>query len=103
MPDFHESTADVRRWLAGLGAKDLSLLGDVADALKHAVLTQRLPREVEEAGQVLATGRGYGSGRYGEGKFGGLDEVWILGRSGPRALSAVIGSVRAAWRAVLFA
>jgi hypothetical protein len=93
---------EVREWIVTKGADDLALLGDVADALKHAVLTQWLPREVEEAGQVLAAGRGYGTGRYGEGKYGGVDEVWILGRSGTRSLSAVLQSVRTVWRKELF-
>lgn len=102
-PDFHERVDDVRDWMINNGARDLVLLGDVADALKHAVLTRRLPREVEEVGQVLTAGRGYGNGRYGEGKFGGVDEVWILARSGPRPLRSVLQSVRTAWEAVLFA
>lgn len=103
LPDFGGRVSDVRDWLLANGADDTTLLADAVDALKHAVLTQRLPREVEEAGQVVAVGRGYGTGRYGEGKFGGTDEVWIMARSGRRPLSSVLHAVNAVWEAKLFA
>ncbi len=103
LPDFNGKVKAVREWLgsnclASRGTNDVELLGDVADALKHAVLTQHLPREVEEAGQVLAVGRGYGTGGYGEGKYGGVNEVWILGRSGIRPLTSVLNSVSDLWQ-----
>lgn len=102
LPDFKDDVAATRRWLADLsrslsGESDVELLGDVADALKHSVLTRHLPREVEEAGQVLTIARGFGTARFGDGKFGGMDEVWILGRSEPRSLNAILDSVIAVW------
>ena len=100
-PAFKGSADDVRAWLLAEGASDLALLTDVADALKHAVLTRRLPREVEEAGQVLTASRGYGVGRFGEGKFGGVDEVWILAKSGQRPLNTLLRSVHRTWERVL--
>ena len=57
LPDFEGQVSRVRKLLQANGANDIMLLGDAADALKHAILTQRLPREVEEAGQVVAVGR----------------------------------------------
>ena len=78
---------------------DVALLGDVADALKHAILTRRLlRREVQENDEVLAIGSGYGELRYGEGKFGGVDQVLVLAKSGKRALSSILQNVIDAWR-----
>lgn len=102
LPDFKSSVTQVREFLQAKGAKDLAVLGDAADALKHAVLTHRLPREVEEAGQVLVVSRGYGVGRYGEGKFGGAEQVWLLARSGQRPLTSVLREVSAVWEGLLF-
>jgi hypothetical protein len=106
LPNFEGNVASVRKWLSELssqehGTNNVALLGDIADALKHAVLTYRLPREVEEAGQVLAVARRYGTGRYGEGKFSGVDEVWVLSRSGKRPLRSILSSVRAVWERAL--
>ena len=58
---------------------DVELCGDVADALKHAVLTQRLDvRQVRESDAVIALSTGYGELAFGEGKLGGV----ILNRPG---------------------
>ncbi len=78
---------------------DVGLLGDVADALKHAVLTRRvLLRQVATNDQVLVVASGYGDLPSGEGKFGGVDQVVVKASSGPRALSAVLQNVVDAWR-----
>lgn len=102
LPDFESSVAKVREFLQAKGAVDLIILGDAADSLKHAVLTYRLPRQVEEAGQVLVVSRAYGVGRYGEGSFGGGEQVWILARSGQRSLTSVLRGVSTVWEGVLF-
>lgn len=102
LPNFRSSVVQVRDFLQAKGAQDLVILGDAADALKHAVLTYRLPREVEEAGQVLVVSRGYGVGRYGEGKFGGAEQVWLMARSGQRPLASVLREVCAVWEGLLF-
>ncbi len=102
LPDFDSSVAKVREFLQAKGAIDLTILGDVADSLKHAVLTYRRPRQVEEAGQVLVVNRGYSVALYGEGKFGGDEQVWILARSGQRPLTSVLRGVSAVWEGVLF-
>lgn len=78
---------------------DVRLLGDVADALKHAVLTRNpQDRLVEANDAVLLTETGFGGGGYGEGKFGGAEQVIILSRAGRRALSGVLQNVVDAWR-----
>lgn len=102
LPEFKSSVTQVRKFLQAKGAIDLVILGDAADALKHAVLTYRLPREVEEAGQVLVVSREYGVGRYGEGKFSGTEQVWLLARSGKRPLTSVLRNVSAVWEGLLF-
>ena len=101
IPDFEGDVGKVRQWLKQYGADDVNLLRDVADALKHAVLNPDRPRDVPKAEAVIAIGRAYGAGRYGEGKFGGTDEVWIFANSGQRALSAILWSVRDAWTRAL--
>lgn len=107
LPRELSAPAEVSRWLSDYctmlrsddKAGDVSLLGDVADALKHAILTRRLDsREVSANEAVLVVGREYGVYRYGEGKFGGVDEVWVLAKSGGRALSCILQNVIDAWR-----
>jgi hypothetical protein len=109
LPPELTAPAEVSGWLSSYctmlrsdeRTNDVSLLGDVADALKHAILTRRLDsREVSANEAVLVAGREYGAHRYGEGKFGGLDEVWVLANSGARALSCILQNVIDAWRRV---
>jgi hypothetical protein len=77
---------------------DIELCGDVADALKHAILTRNLDvRQIRENDAVLALGTGYGELSYGEGKYGGTLQVLILANSGTRALSCVLQNVLDAW------
>jgi hypothetical protein len=106
LPEFNGNVRAALEHLAqtsrtNFGTSDVELLGDIADATKHSVLTRRLPREVEEAGQVLTIARGFGDGPYGEGKYGGVDEVWVLARSGRRPLSKILRSVQEAWVAAM--
>ena len=101
LPDFDGKISNVHQYLREHGASDIALLGDTADALKHSALTRRLPRQVEAVEQVVTVGRGYGIGRYGEGKFGGTEQVWILARSGQRALTSVLRDIRSAWENIL--
>jgi hypothetical protein len=94
-----------RKWVAqrctmlrSANIDDVSLLHDVADALKHAILTGRRNRDVSKNDQVLVVATGYGKLRYGEGKFGGTEQVLVLANSGTRALSSVLQNVIDAWR-----
>ena len=77
---------------------DVYLLGDVANALKHAILTQFPGRDVHENDEVLVVASGYGQLRFGEGKFGGVEQVLVLAKSGTRVLSSVLQNVIDAWR-----
>jgi hypothetical protein len=78
---------------------DVELCGDVADALKHAILTRNVDvRQIRENDAVLALGTGYGELSYGEGKYGGTQQVLVLATSGTRALSSVLQNVVDAWR-----
>ena len=77
---------------------DIELCKDVADALKHAVLTRDVDaRQIRENDAVLALGTGYGELSFGEGKFGGTQQVLVLANSGTRALSSVLQNVLDAW------
>jgi hypothetical protein len=78
---------------------DVELCGDVADALKHAILTRNVDvRQIRENDAVLALGNAYGELSYGEGKYGGTQQVLVLANSGTRALSSVLQNVIDAWR-----
>jgi hypothetical protein len=78
---------------------DVELCGDIADALKHAILTRNVDvRQIQENDAVLALGTGYGELSYGEGKYGGTQQVLVLANSGTRALSSVLQNVVDAWR-----
>jgi hypothetical protein len=121
--DYQQAEADLSR--AALGGDKMEIqraslralrLGGVAVLYLHHFadmvarrtpsgltdFSKRVPREVEEAGQVLIARRGYGRGAFGEGKFGGVDEVWILARSGQRPLTEVLTFVRDVWAKALF-
>jgi hypothetical protein len=98
---------DVVRWLSQFcvmmrtdrKVDDVSLLRDVADALKHAILSRHLDeRQVSANEAVLVIATGFGEMSYGEGKYGGADQVVIATRSGKRALSSVLQNVIDAWR-----
>jgi len=78
---------------------DVDLCGDVADALKHPILTRNLDaRQIRGSDAVLALSTGYGELAYGEGKYGGTQQVLVLANSGTRALSSVLQNVIDAWR-----
>jgi hypothetical protein len=101
------SARELWRWVSGhctmlrtdRHVADVELCGDVADALKHAILTRNVDvRQIRENDAVLALGTGYGELSYGEGKSGGMQQVIILANSGTRALSSVLQNVIDAWR-----
>lgn len=104
------SLRDLRRWVSkhctmlrdeNRPVADVELCGDVADALKHAVLTQRLDvRQVRESDAVITLSTGYGELAFGEGKLGGVVQVIVVANTGVRALSSVCQNVVDAWRRV---
>jgi hypothetical protein len=97
---------ETRSWLenhctslrSGIHIADVSLLGAVADALKHSVLSSD-ERDVSASDQVLVVAKDYGEGLYGEGMMGGL-EVRVKAKSGSRALSGILQNVVDAWHRV---
>ena len=79
--------------------RDVELCRDVADALKHAILTINVDaRQIRENDAVIALSRGHGEPGFGEGKYGGTQQVIVLAISGTRALSSVLQNVIDAWR-----
>jgi hypothetical protein len=107
LPGELSSLGELRRWVSehctmlrtDRSVPDVELCGDVADALKHAILTRNLDaRQIRENDAVLALGTGYGELSYGEGKYGGMQQVLVLANSGTRALSSVLQNVVDAWR-----
>jgi hypothetical protein len=107
LPREISSAGELRRCVSGhctmlrsdRNVADLELCGDVADALKHAILTRNLDaRQIRENDAVLALSTGYGKLSFGEGKYGGTQQVIVLADSGERALSSVLQNVIDAWR-----
>lgn len=77
---------------------DVALLRDVAEAFKHHKLDRKNARVVG-ADAVVACQSGYGRLGFGEGKFGGTDQVVITESDGSqRALTSVLQNVIDAWR-----
>lgn len=110
LPDDVRSVAEVQQWLAAncrmlrtdADSLDVSLLGDIADALKHSHLTRRLDeRDVATRDAVVVVGSGFGTLGYGEGKYGGIDQVLILANSGTRPLTSILQNVIDAWRTAM--
>ena len=80
---------------------DVELLRDVADAFKHHRLDRQNTR-VRVSTDILSKGTGFGQGRFGEGKYGGIEQVVITTTDGDRrALSAVLQNVFDAWMSLL--
>ncbi len=80
---------------------DVALLRDVADAFKHHKL-DRPNATVAGAEAMIMTGTGWGKLRYGEGKWGGTEQVIVERKSGDqRALSSVLQNVHDAWLTLL--
>ncbi len=106
LPDEIADLKGLRIWLSkycmmlrtNKSAEDVALLGDVADALKHAILTMRLhERDVSANDAVIIIGTGYGELAFGEGKYGGIEQVLVKAKSRTRALSCVVQNVIDAW------
>jgi hypothetical protein len=107
LPGELRSPGELRRWVSehctmlrtDRQLPDVELCRDVTDALKHAILTRNLDaRQIRENDAVLALGTGYGELSFGEGKYGGIQQVIVLANSGTRALSSVLQNVIDGWR-----
>lgn len=96
-----------REWLEkledthpNLPIPDVRLLGDVVDALKHARL-QNSKREVVDRKAVLIAGTGWGELGRGEGKWGGAEQILIVGKNRTRPLLEVLDQVMAIWAGII--
>jgi hypothetical protein len=80
---------------------DVALLRDVANAFKHHKL-DRPNATVDGVDAIIMTGTGWGKLRWGEGKWGGAEQVIVERKSGDqRALSSVMQNVFDAWLTLL--
>ena len=80
---------------------DLTLLGAVVDAYKHAELNNK-KRPVTSNRATVVTATGFGELAYGEGNYGGIDQVIVrINDGGSRALSSMLQNVIDMWRTAL--
>jgi hypothetical protein len=80
---------------------DVGLLRDVADAFKHH-RPDRANARVRVSTDVTPIGSGFGMMRWGEGKYGGAEQVVVTTNDGgKRALSSVLQNVFDAWMTLL--
>jgi hypothetical protein len=85
----------------GAPVADVSLLRDVADALKHH-RPDRPSTTVLASTDIATVSMGFGQMRFGEGKFGGVEQVVVTAKNGDlRALSSVLQNVFDAWMTLL--
>lgn len=112
LPSHVQGLSGVRQWaqtthckmLRGAPVDDLELLGDVADAFKHFELThpRTTARKVTSAKATITTGAGWGEIGFGEGKYGGAEQVVVTQLNGrKRAMSSILQNVTDMWRSVL--
>jgi hypothetical protein len=84
---------------AQVPVKDVTLLRDVSVAFKHHRPTRGA---VAVSTDILPEPGGYGSRRWGEGKWGGVEETVVTTKDGAkRALSSVLQNVFDAWMGML--
>lgn len=77
---------------------DIDLLRDVAEAFKHHTLDRKSAR-VTGADAMIASATGYSVLYFGEGKYGGAEQVIVTRKDGEqRALSSVLQNTADAWR-----
>jgi hypothetical protein len=80
---------------------DVKLLRDIADAFKHH-RPDRSSASVVVSTDIVPIGSGWGQMRYGEGKYGGAEQVVITTKDGDkRALSSVLQNVFDGWMTLL--
>lgn len=60
---------------------EFSILRDLAKAFKHAELTRHSP-SVRNSGKVTSTANGFGVGKFGEGRYGGVNQVFATDETG---------------------
>ncbi|MEO1149688.1 MAG: hypothetical protein AAFW83_01745 [Pseudomonadota bacterium] len=86
---------------SGQPYNDFTLIRDIADAFKHTEIS-RSSASVKHKKAVISTSTGYGELGYGEGKWGGVEQVVVkFPDEKSRALTSIIQNVVDAWRRVL--
>jgi hypothetical protein len=86
---------------SGKSVGDVALLRDVADAFKHH-RPDRASATVRVSTDVVPVGSGWGEMHFGEGKYGGAEQVIVTTTDGnKRALSSVLQNVFDAWMSLL--
>lgn len=82
----------------GMAVADIDLLRDVADAFKHHTL-DRKSSTVTGKEAVVASAKGYSVLYFGEGKYGGAEQVVVTRKDGAqRALLSILQNATDAWR-----
>lgn len=93
------------RFLRGDPCDDMDLLHDLQDAMKHVELDpKRRPRppQVTTDKATRVAGVGFGVSRFGEGKFGGAEQVIVTLVDGQnRAVSSIFQNAIDTWRSAL--
>jgi hypothetical protein len=85
---------------SGKPVADVKLLRDVADAFKHHRPDR--PTTVQISTDVVSHGSGFGEMHFGEGKYGGVEQVVVTLKTGDkRALSSILQNVFDAWMSLL--
>ena len=80
---------------------DVSFLRDIADAFKHH-RPDRASATVASSADIVPLSLGFGEGRFGEGKYGGVEQFMVTKKDGDRrALSSVLQNVFDAWMTLL--
>lgn len=87
----------------GRPCNDMNLLHDIQDAMKHVKLQPRkTPRQVTSDKATVSLATGYGQLPFGEGKFGGTEQMVVTLDDGKqRALSSILQNTIDAWRLAL--
>jgi hypothetical protein len=88
------------RALRGGPSRDLDLLDDIENAFKHVTLWPKktAPRRITSDRAVVSSETGFGVGAFGEGVFGGAEQMIVTTNDGSkRALSAILQNVLDAW------
>ena len=94
------------RHLRGPPCEDMDLLHDIQDAIKHVELRPRAagqkPRQVTSDKATCALQTGLGRLSFGEGKFGGAEQLVVTLVDGrQRALSCIFQNAIDTWRSAI--
>jgi hypothetical protein len=96
-----KSAGEYREALATRECSDAGLVRDVAEGFKHVTLSRRT-RRVTSKDQTGIETMGYGQGGWGEGRYGGPEQLVVTLDDGTkRPLSAILKNVIEMWARIL--